>query len=975
MIIKQKFREAKNMPKTAMENYISYMEAGSSSLLENPREERFDGSVEFQFNQIIEMNNMPKERIEEDFKEQPLLFSREGEDISELKRSLIENKGNVWIPIISLKESEALEAGLESQVQFRQKGRQFVELFSEAANIPMSNLNYMAVMHQLEPDKQKENKDSGAQPHLHFIIWEKEPLQEKGQIDKEKLIVLVEDTKDLFIKEKLTSKEREQIEFGEDVSLGRDLSNTIYDISQVMGETEPSIKTMKEKVKDLYIRSGELRELIVEGEETVDNEVELVVVEEDIRTMIKSMSVINTISEELSLTEDKESVDKIADILLKSGSKTYRDKYLDSVIANIPYVEISPIESDNPVLELSLDINAAIKEVERKIQKVEDIKDVDIDPKTIELLAEKMSMVSEIKSISSGKNLEAYAEFNRVLENSENIDKIIEIVELGLVSEVNLESLESIKDFKETIEVVKALSDERLSYPELKSEIKLLENLSEKKFSADYVPPIISGLEVTFVEQYELMTELLDKMDVEYKDNILVKDSIHNLRSNLDKIEEDVEKMKSSLTLEERDSLEEQKERHLSIEGRNIDVFKESQPEFKAREWALIEVKWLLEENIDLINECSGVEPIKEVRHFNFNKDYERVLFDKQVGARISQIEEALIDIDDQLTDDEKLMIVEKNILINSLVDIHIDNEVVLSDVKREYENYEISGLSDYISKDDLEKESHEIEYKSEIDERNKIVAEVLQAEEELLEEIEEEIDAIDDIIEEEMEERREYHRQVMRALEIQVELDEQERIRLQYMLIQLEAQLRMNPESIKEDIRYFSMMNNLDVPSVEHMDSMIDRATEDQRGLSMSQEETIKGWFDSVPELFLNPTNDIYDDIRNLSEASLEIIYEKTQSNPYFGEEREVDLNNYKDWMRDEQMNPLDVSSWHDIAAIMPEISEINGIDDWKMPPFPLKTTEEIADYIEYLQNPEDTSFDHYFQGYTGEELDMFLN
>lgn len=231
-IIKWKFRDTSRITKNVMPSYVNYIEGQvldrhkgegafqlfSSPFIDIPSEEDFIDTVLFNNNASDEELALASNKynyLVEDLEKYPGLFSKPSSSISELKSSLYNHQGNVWIPIISLKESMAYDLGLDTEEKWRDVARKIMPSISNALNIPESNLNYLVAFHQKPDAMQNKQSDAGIQPHLHFIIWEKNSLREKGKINDRKLDQLKKDISYQFqAYSPNLSKHDEQIEFG-----------------------------------------------------------------------------------------------------------------------------------------------------------------------------------------------------------------------------------------------------------------------------------------------------------------------------------------------------------------------------------------------------------------------------------------------------------------------------------------------------------------------------------------------------------------------------------------------------------------------------------------------------------------------------------------------------------------------------------------------------------------------------------------
>lgn len=114
------------------------------------------------------------------------LFSDEGQDVNELVRKLCDNETVAWKPIVSLKESEAREYGLDTEAAWMAKGVELAEEYRKILGISKENYNWVAAFHTKSEADQNKDADAGCQPHLHFIMWETDPIRRMYKLnDKE----------------------------------------------------------------------------------------------------------------------------------------------------------------------------------------------------------------------------------------------------------------------------------------------------------------------------------------------------------------------------------------------------------------------------------------------------------------------------------------------------------------------------------------------------------------------------------------------------------------------------------------------------------------------------------------------------------------------------------------------------------------------------------------------------------------------
>lgn len=110
------------------------------------------------------------------------LFSGIYESIDDLKQELAEHQNTVYLPIISLKEKDALMYNLDTEEDWKEKAREYVYEFAKIVGIEKENLRWLCAYHEKTDDKINILSDAGKQPHLHFMIWS--PKQNKRGIER-----------------------------------------------------------------------------------------------------------------------------------------------------------------------------------------------------------------------------------------------------------------------------------------------------------------------------------------------------------------------------------------------------------------------------------------------------------------------------------------------------------------------------------------------------------------------------------------------------------------------------------------------------------------------------------------------------------------------------------------------------------------------------------------------------------------------
>lgn len=124
------------------------------------------------------------------------LFGSAGqENIKEIQKELKDHKGIVWRKILSLREDDANRLGFNNREAWETALKKSVPLAAESMGIRESNLRWVAAYHHEK-----------GHPHVHLVLWEKEPWRRKGILSNGEL----SDMKKVFVRE-VYEEERVQL--------------------------------------------------------------------------------------------------------------------------------------------------------------------------------------------------------------------------------------------------------------------------------------------------------------------------------------------------------------------------------------------------------------------------------------------------------------------------------------------------------------------------------------------------------------------------------------------------------------------------------------------------------------------------------------------------------------------------------------------------------------------------------------------
>lgn len=172
------------------------------------------------------------------------VFSSPNSDGKELVKQLKEHDGAVWIPIVSMKEKDAIELGLTTEEKWQEKAQELAEEYRKQLDIPKDNFRWVAAFHTKAPEDQNKDEDAGCQPHLHFILWEEKPARSRYALTQKQIDNVRERTSNVLSRDYMKQFYQERNELREKTvsdsldyitKYGTDVKNLVLDIEEVVG--------------------------------------------------------------------------------------------------------------------------------------------------------------------------------------------------------------------------------------------------------------------------------------------------------------------------------------------------------------------------------------------------------------------------------------------------------------------------------------------------------------------------------------------------------------------------------------------------------------------------------------------------------------------------------------------------------------------------------------------------------------------
>lgn len=161
--------------------YLNYLKLGGKDGIQNKQKE-IDGYVGYM------TDRKGSEHI---------LRTEKGIDAIDIINDLKQHKGLVWLPIISLREGDAINYGCTTSEHWQSCVDEYVNEFCKAYNLTRNNVEYIYCKHEksvITSDKAQK------QPHVHLCIFQKQENCTKATISKDRLKILHDKTDRIFMK-------------------------------------------------------------------------------------------------------------------------------------------------------------------------------------------------------------------------------------------------------------------------------------------------------------------------------------------------------------------------------------------------------------------------------------------------------------------------------------------------------------------------------------------------------------------------------------------------------------------------------------------------------------------------------------------------------------------------------------------------------------------------------------------------------
>lgn len=232
----------------------------------------------------------------------------------ELIKNLKAHEGAVWIPIVSMKEKDAIELGLTTEEKWQEKAAELAEEYRKQLDIPKDNYRWMAAFHTKAPEDQNKEADSGCQPHLHFILWEENPVRSRYALTQKQIDEVREKTSNILSRDYMKQFYKERNELREKAvsdsldyvtKYANDVKNLVLDIEEVVG------------------RKGRLNVAELEKRENIAN------------TIVNKMETGEKLSQTELFYKNKFNIDNLKDARRVAYNYNYINEELDGIATGI----------------------------------------------------------------------------------------------------------------------------------------------------------------------------------------------------------------------------------------------------------------------------------------------------------------------------------------------------------------------------------------------------------------------------------------------------------------------------------------------------------------------------------------------------------------------------------------------------------------------------------------------------------------
>lgn len=205
-------------------------------------------------------------------------FSDEGLNISTLEEECVNYEGTIWYPIVSVKEKTALFYQLTTEQDWINKGRELAEEYRKVLGINQDTFRWIAAFHTKPEADQNKNADAETMPHLHFMLWERNPVCADKNLTPAQLETIRTRTANVISRDFMKQYYATRNELRKDIKthamyslddLANDVKSLVYDTRNITGASGHMNLGTFEKRKNEAIK---ILTKLEDGKELTDSE-------------------------------------------------------------------------------------------------------------------------------------------------------------------------------------------------------------------------------------------------------------------------------------------------------------------------------------------------------------------------------------------------------------------------------------------------------------------------------------------------------------------------------------------------------------------------------------------------------------------------------------------------------------------------------------------------------------------------------
>lgn len=247
LVVKMRFKTPTKNNQKLNRNYATYIATRPGTVMESPKSLLEEFSPETSAGHVKYASERPGSHG---------LFGKDPKEsisLTSIQSELAKHEGIVWQYIVSLREDDAAELGIENRGDWERFMRATTNQVFKEMGIPSSNGRWVAAFHE-----------EAGHPHVHLMMWEKNVKKVEGKLDRKEM----KNVRNVFINH-IAKEEKQQLNVMKTISrdtikdrVSEVLDGTLLSLINKSEMPQKEIKLETDQLKSMHTYLKELSEIM-----------------------------------------------------------------------------------------------------------------------------------------------------------------------------------------------------------------------------------------------------------------------------------------------------------------------------------------------------------------------------------------------------------------------------------------------------------------------------------------------------------------------------------------------------------------------------------------------------------------------------------------------------------------------------------------------------------------------------------------